>query len=238
MSELRTIVVSMSHSMKPLVSTIMLLALVVYVVGIYFTQITLDYRIDNRASRKSQQMEVYFGSVGTAVMSLFQTVTGGLEWRRMLRRSKFDLPSSDVGDIGSSWTIPTTLGQIWTKPGRTWLILGGCRPVWDDIELISACFRRVRLTSGDACQRTAQRALALRIPVLASHSFEATKPVSPGLRPSLVGGRSNLVLGPTSGRFEEGGFGPSRGFFDQRSGCDRPNIGQGSPPLSSARPVL
>jgi len=84
MSELRTIVVSLSSSMKPLLSTIVLLALVVYVVGIYFTQLTLDYRIAHADTEAARELEEYFGSVSVSVMSLFQTVTGGLEWRDMV----------------------------------------------------------------------------------------------------------------------------------------------------------
>lgn len=33
------------------------------------------------AAQAGRELEQYFGSVGAAVMSLFQTVTGGVEWR-------------------------------------------------------------------------------------------------------------------------------------------------------------
>mmetsp|Transcript_41370 Transcript_41370/g.119014 ORF Transcript_41370/g.119014 Transcript_41370/m.119014 type:complete len:699 (+) Transcript_41370:42-2138(+) len=86
MNDLRTIVLSVTSSMKPLLSTIVLLALVVYIMAVYFTQLTLHYRIDNRGSDRDgvEELELYFGSVGAASMSLFQTVTGGLEWRSMM----------------------------------------------------------------------------------------------------------------------------------------------------------
>mmetsp|Transcript_104318 Transcript_104318/g.292264 ORF Transcript_104318/g.292264 Transcript_104318/m.292264 type:complete len:717 (+) Transcript_104318:86-2236(+) len=84
MTELRTIVVSMSSSMKPLLSTIVLLALVVYVAGIYFAQMALTHRIDNAGEASARELDGHFSSVGSAVMSLFQTVTGGLEWRHLV----------------------------------------------------------------------------------------------------------------------------------------------------------
>lgn len=81
MSDLRTIVVSMASSLKPLLSTMALLGVVVYIVGVYFTQLTLSYRIEHEGAASAAELEEYFGSVGTSMMSLFQTVTGGIDWR-------------------------------------------------------------------------------------------------------------------------------------------------------------
>lgn len=66
MAELRTIVVSMSSCLKPLVSTMVLLALVMYVVGVYFTQMTLTYRIDHRDSDAAKELLGYALSESTA----------------------------------------------------------------------------------------------------------------------------------------------------------------------------
>mmetsp|Transcript_53000 Transcript_53000/g.152699 ORF Transcript_53000/g.152699 Transcript_53000/m.152699 type:complete len:820 (+) Transcript_53000:66-2525(+) len=80
-SDLRTIVVSLTSSFKPLLSTMVLLALVVYIVGVYFTQLTLTHRIDNVGAESSRELDEYFGTLSRSVISLFQTVTGGIDWR-------------------------------------------------------------------------------------------------------------------------------------------------------------
>jgi len=83
-TELRTIVVSIASSVKPLASTVILLALVIYIVAICLTQLALSYRIDAADSVAVHDLTAYFGSVGIASLSIFQTVTGGLEWRHIV----------------------------------------------------------------------------------------------------------------------------------------------------------
>jgi len=110
-SELRAIVVSMSSSWRPLLSTIALLALVIYVVGIYFTQLSTQYRIDHQGTAPAEELDEYFGSLGTTAMSLFQTVTGGLEWRHMVT-PLMDHISPAIGIVFSMYIIFTALALM------------------------------------------------------------------------------------------------------------------------------
>lgn len=82
MTELRTIAHSMMGSLKPLFSTVILLLLIFYIVGLYLTQVTSDHMIDTGVVLP--ELRYFFGSVPMTVLSLFQALTGGLEWREML----------------------------------------------------------------------------------------------------------------------------------------------------------
>merc|ERR1719382_2260419 len=82
MTELRTIVHSVTSSIRPLLSTVVVLALVIYVTSIYFTQVVSAYHID--AGAANPEFEEYFGTVSLCMIALFQTVTGGAEWRDMV----------------------------------------------------------------------------------------------------------------------------------------------------------
>jgi len=74
--------------MKTLLSSVALLVMFIYMVSIYFTQLTLNHRIDKGCGDRrllcdspyDLELERLFGSVGTTVLSLFQSVTNGLEW--------------------------------------------------------------------------------------------------------------------------------------------------------------
>jgi hypothetical protein len=74
--ELRTIVSSILGSLKSLGWTIVLLLLLVYVVGIYFTQLVSD---SDRA-REDTVLQKYYGSLARSWLSLFEAFTGGLDW--------------------------------------------------------------------------------------------------------------------------------------------------------------
>lgn len=87
--ELRAIVSSIMGSMKSLAWTLALLFLLVYVFGVYFTQIVLDYRValqeeiktGSRAMQTSDyELDKYFGSLGKSILSLYQSITGGVDW--------------------------------------------------------------------------------------------------------------------------------------------------------------
>jgi len=90
MSELRRLVVSIMSSMKPLFSSVALLALVIYMVAIYFTQLVLHHRLDMGCGPSgvcdvdsNAELLRMYGSVGKTVFFLFQAVTGGLDWGNM-----------------------------------------------------------------------------------------------------------------------------------------------------------
>lgn len=79
MDELRTLVVSIVKSMKSLFWTLSLLALGIYVVGIYFTQVVLDYRLATQDYAPSTLSD-HFGGLALSMMSLYQAMSGGVDW--------------------------------------------------------------------------------------------------------------------------------------------------------------
>eukprot|EP00931_Biecheleriopsis_adriatica_P087960 TRINITY_DN62363_c0_g1_i1.p1 TRINITY_DN62363_c0_g1~~TRINITY_DN62363_c0_g1_i1.p1 ORF type:complete len:760 (+),score=143.25 TRINITY_DN62363_c0_g1_i1:40-2319(+) len=82
--ELRAIVSSILGSMKSLCWTILLLFMFVYFFGVYFTQLILDWRLALREEGVELDVEDplvrHFGSLSVSILSLYQTITGGLNW--------------------------------------------------------------------------------------------------------------------------------------------------------------
>uniref|UniRef100_A0A7S4QBX5 EF-hand domain-containing protein n=1 Tax=Alexandrium monilatum TaxID=311494 RepID=A0A7S4QBX5_9DINO len=80
--ELRTLVSSISNSLKSLGWTVLLLLLMIYTVSLYITQMVTDHLIGS-ASAESPHAEAlrrYYGSLGASMLSLFESVTGGVDW--------------------------------------------------------------------------------------------------------------------------------------------------------------
>jgi len=87
-SELRTIISSIMGSFRSLGWTCVLLFLMIYIVGVYFTQSITDHLIekDNDGLEWSQQdiaLRYYFGDLFRAVLSLWQAMSGGADWDAM-----------------------------------------------------------------------------------------------------------------------------------------------------------
>jgi len=86
--DLQMLVSCLLRSAKAFVWSLGLILLMLYVVGVYFTQLSTITRIaeDVDASLEADKMwmldslEFHFGSVPIAVLSLFQGLTGGLDW--------------------------------------------------------------------------------------------------------------------------------------------------------------
>merc|ERR1719350_1130024 len=74
----------MLNSIKFLTWTVTMLAFVIYIVAIYFTQVVHDHmsKLDqSRARTRSQEhLEKHFGDLGKTFISLFQAITGGIDW--------------------------------------------------------------------------------------------------------------------------------------------------------------
>jgi hypothetical protein len=80
--ELRTIVSSIVCSMKPLFWTGVLLFMVVYVLGVYVTQVVLHERMEAHYDDIVPEHDLikYWGSLAKSCLTLFQSITGGLDW--------------------------------------------------------------------------------------------------------------------------------------------------------------
>jgi len=85
--ELRTIVSSIAGSMKPLFWTGTLLFMVVYVLGVYVTQVVLHKRISLRDSPEMfpEDLDLYWGDLIRSVFSLFESIAGGVDWDTVAR---------------------------------------------------------------------------------------------------------------------------------------------------------
>jgi len=81
-SELRTIVSSIAGSMQSLGWTIVLLTLFIYIVAVYLTQSVNDHMVELTRDQTSweQDLRLYFGSLPRSTLSLYQAMSGGLDW--------------------------------------------------------------------------------------------------------------------------------------------------------------
>lgn len=79
--DLRLLVSCLLYCSKPFFWTVVLLGLMIYIVAIYLTQIVLVYRVE---SNVGHSLEPLFGNVPVSMLSLFQGMTGGLDWGGMV----------------------------------------------------------------------------------------------------------------------------------------------------------
>jgi len=86
-SELRTIVSSIVGSFKSLGWTVCLLLLMIYIVGVYFTQNVADHFVEVQPAgdfgEDDQLLKYYFGSLMRTILSLWQAMSGGADWDSM-----------------------------------------------------------------------------------------------------------------------------------------------------------
>jgi len=78
-SELRTMVMSIVGSMKSLVWTILLMLLIKYIIGVCLCQLIADRGLENPGAM-TQDLVEFYGSLPRAVLSLYQAMTGGVDW--------------------------------------------------------------------------------------------------------------------------------------------------------------
>jgi len=90
-SELRTIVSSILGTMRSLCWTCVLLFVMTYIVGVYITQLSADTLegieeevtcvMDREACHiNAQSMSKYYGTLSRSLLSLFQGISGGVDW--------------------------------------------------------------------------------------------------------------------------------------------------------------
>lgn len=80
---LRTLVYSIICTLKSLMWAVLLLALIIYVFGIVFTQATHDHLISRSTPLAPEDIELeeYWGSVLSSMFTLFQAISNGISWR-------------------------------------------------------------------------------------------------------------------------------------------------------------
>jgi len=87
-SELRTIVNSIVGSFKSLGWTVVLLFLIIYIFGVYFTQSITDHMVTKlefgeELDEQEMTLRRYFANLFRAILSLWQAMSGGADWDTM-----------------------------------------------------------------------------------------------------------------------------------------------------------
>ncbi|CAE7296640.1 Scn11a [Symbiodinium sp. CCMP2592] len=92
---LKSMVYLVSASMNSFFWTGVLLLLLMYCVAVYFTDLATEAtRLNTNTSVDLTEVRRYWGSLGQAVASLFQAITGGMDWRVFVEVFETALPES------------------------------------------------------------------------------------------------------------------------------------------------
>eukprot|EP00746_Dinoflagellata_sp_MGD_P067347 gnl/MRDRNA2_/MRDRNA2_27797_c0_seq2.p1 gnl/MRDRNA2_/MRDRNA2_27797_c0~~gnl/MRDRNA2_/MRDRNA2_27797_c0_seq2.p1 ORF type:complete len:614 (+),score=110.13 gnl/MRDRNA2_/MRDRNA2_27797_c0_seq2:82-1923(+) len=84
--ELRMMVSSIMGSFKSLLWAILLLFIILYIVGMYLTQIVTEYKTGPDSDPNLvHQLQQYYGTLFESMYYLFQTMTGGVSWGDMAK---------------------------------------------------------------------------------------------------------------------------------------------------------
>lgn len=81
--DLQLLINCLFRSLKQFLWSALLLLLAIYVVAIYITQAATAYRLENIDGQQVQMMLKWWGSMPQSVLSLFQGVTGGVDWHQI-----------------------------------------------------------------------------------------------------------------------------------------------------------
>ena len=83
--ELRSMVMSIAASLRSLMWTIILLAFLMYGVGVCLIQLIADKGLeDSKIMENAPEIKLYYGSLAEALVSLFAGITGGIDWNDLL----------------------------------------------------------------------------------------------------------------------------------------------------------
>jgi hypothetical protein len=82
-SELRTIIASIAHSLRSLFFTILLIAFLIYILGVFLTQLITEHIAGSNDEVATEELRQYFGSVPGSCLVLFQTMTSGIDWENV-----------------------------------------------------------------------------------------------------------------------------------------------------------
>mmetsp|Transcript_30059 Transcript_30059/g.89176 ORF Transcript_30059/g.89176 Transcript_30059/m.89176 type:complete len:451 (-) Transcript_30059:102-1454(-) len=78
--ELQTIVLSIGSSVKSLCWTLLLMALLIYTVGVSFTQLVLNHRLGQPDAPADSIIVTHYGSLGASILTLYGSIMGGVDW--------------------------------------------------------------------------------------------------------------------------------------------------------------
>eukprot|EP00913_Durusdinium_trenchii_P035950 g33635.t1 len=125
----RTLIASISDTLKSLFWALMLLAVIIYVFAVLFTQAVNDYVLDTDTPKLSPQkqeavnaaIERYFSSLFDTMLSLFMAIANGVSWHELvepLRTEKGGTRASEREREREEALILTYLDMGASRPAR------------------------------------------------------------------------------------------------------------------------
>eukprot|EP00927_Polykrikos_kofoidii_P000100 TRINITY_DN10040_c0_g1_i3.p1 TRINITY_DN10040_c0_g1~~TRINITY_DN10040_c0_g1_i3.p1 ORF type:complete len:628 (+),score=94.15 TRINITY_DN10040_c0_g1_i3:166-2049(+) len=79
--ELHVVKQAIEATVRPLLGALLLLALMCFCAGIFFTQLVAMYRIElKEANQADERLSQYWGNLGRSMLSLFESCFGGVDW--------------------------------------------------------------------------------------------------------------------------------------------------------------
>mmetsp|Transcript_62663 Transcript_62663/g.176662 ORF Transcript_62663/g.176662 Transcript_62663/m.176662 type:complete len:746 (+) Transcript_62663:121-2358(+) len=86
-SELKMLVSAVIESLRSLVWAVIMLLLMIYIVGIAFTQMVVQHRVQSKEEELGtdhDQLSYWWGSLGRSCLSLYEAILGGADWDDLL----------------------------------------------------------------------------------------------------------------------------------------------------------
>eukprot|EP00439_Symbiodinium_sp_Y106_P005541 s5634_g1.t1 len=110
--DLRRLVACMLYSAKSFIWTpcsrvksVMFVFLLVYIYGLYLTQSVHLHRLEKGPEGQGDAMlDKFFGTVGRSILSLFQALTGGIDWRELVDVLSLGCRSENMHEV---WGLAT-----------------------------------------------------------------------------------------------------------------------------------
>mmetsp|Transcript_110665 Transcript_110665/g.247320 ORF Transcript_110665/g.247320 Transcript_110665/m.247320 type:complete len:671 (+) Transcript_110665:83-2095(+) len=81
--ELRTMANAIGSALQPFFWTVLLLFLMIYIVGVYIMQIVV-VEVPKSVMAEDPELQQYWSSLDSSVMSLFQALMGGVDWEDLV----------------------------------------------------------------------------------------------------------------------------------------------------------
>jgi len=83
--ELRTMIASVAGTLRSLCWTVVLIALMLYIVGVHITQLVVEFaRDDQDIMAPDKPLQTYYGSLWRSLLSLYEAMTGGIDWDNLV----------------------------------------------------------------------------------------------------------------------------------------------------------
>jgi len=115
--ELRLLVSGLLGSTRALLWSLVLLLLVLYIFGIFFAQGVLTFITsgDDIPEQVRQDLLIYFGSMGSTIVTMFAVISGGTDWLGVM---------DQLAEISSFYTLAFLVYMMVTYHGLLHVIVG------------------------------------------------------------------------------------------------------------------